>query len=531
MKPNKSYVKSSLAVQMVLIPVILTLGLIGALRVLGGQLLPQDMGKDTGRFIYLLIAFFVPLLIGSIVGYIFKQNIGNKAASMKRIYTVALIPIIYTLVFAALAVIVSPQNYNSGLWGAYLFKNPILIVFHFILFFSGFYHLAMIAELMAYTGFALGIHLNEFRSKVDSNRTLVKVHRMYALVLIIPIAFSGLVAKDIVTNGIIEIRYGESTIGTDLSEYDLYRIAPFKENNGLAKLDKTASLQFNNFNDMPRLDGATAAYPVYAAFVEAVYTGLGNYYKENENNTDKDIYSAFVSSEEYPLNIVQCTKTSNAYERLINGETDIIFAAEPSKNHRELIESKGDGFALTPIASEAFVFFTNVKNPVDNLTIKQIQEIYSGNITNWKEVNGQNKRILPYQRPENSGSQTVMQNRVMKEVPMLAPTEETYAGGMGEIISRVANYKNAINSIGYSFMYYSSEMVKNNQIKRISIDGIEPSPENIRNKTYPFTVPVYAVTLKSNDDENVDKFIQWILSEEGQILIENTGYVAEHRKE
>ncbi len=118
-----------------------------------------------------------------------------------------------------------------------------------------------------------------------------------------------------------------------------------------------------------------------------------------------------------------------------------------------------------------------------------------------------------------------MQNKVMKDIAMLEQTKETYAGGMGEMISQVASYKNAKNSIGYSFMYYSTEMIRNNQIKYIAIDGVKPTPETVRNKTYPFTVPVYAVTLKSNQKENVSRFIQWILSEEGQGLVERTGYV------
>ena len=127
---------------------------------------------------------------------------------------------------------------------------------------------------------------------------------------------------------------------------------------------------------------------------------------------------------------------------LINGQTDIIFVAEPSKLQVEMIKAKGDEFVLTPIASEAFVFFTNIKNPVDNLTIKQLLDIYTGKITNWKEVDGQSKSILPYQRPENSGSQTIMQNKVMKGIKMLEPTKETYASGMGEIISKVSSYQN-----------------------------------------------------------------------------------------
>ena len=222
---------------------------------------------------------------------------------------------------------------------------------------------------------------------------------------------------------------------------------------------------------------------------------------------------------------MKCSKTDVAYERLIAGQTDIIFVAEPSKAQLEAIKARGDEFVLTPIGSEAFVFFTNSKNPVENLSLNQIQAIYSGKITRWSEVGGPWNKILPYQRPENSGSQTVMQNKVMKGITMLEQTKETYAGGMGEIISQVASYRNAKNALGYTFMYYSTEMIRNKQIKYLAVNGVKPTPETVRNKTYPFTVPVYAVTLKSNQQENVSRFLQWVLSEEGQSLIEKTGYV------
>ena len=176
-----------------------------------------------------------------------------------------------------------------------------------------------------------------------------------------------------------------------------------------------------------------------------------------------------MASEQFPLDLVKCSKTDTAYERLIEGQTDMIFVAEPSKAQVEKIKAKGDEFVLTSIGSEAFVFFTNSKNPVENLTIKQIQDIYSGKITRWQEVGGPWNKILPYQRPENSGSQTVMQNKVMKGITMLEQTKETYAGGMGDIISQVASYKNAKNALGYSFMYYSSEMIKNNHILRLMV--------------------------------------------------------------
>jgi phosphate transport system substrate-binding protein len=527
MKSNRSYIVSVLAAQMIMIPIILT-PLFIALLSIGGQFSGlSQLGKSAFRFIAILAAFFGPFVVGGGVGYVFSKRSKEKPESAKVRYLAPLFPILYALIFAVLAVTLSNGNYNSQWWGIYAFKNPFFIIFDFILAFMGLHFVMPVAELSGYVGFVVGILLNERVANTGLKNDMAKNLKIaFTALSILVIVFLGVSNGDTIGEGIIELRYGESTVGKDLTEFDLLKIAPFRENNGLAKLDKKASLQFEELEEMPRLDGATAAYPVYGAFVEAVYKGLGEYYEANKDNHDKDVYMAFVESRHYPFNIVQCSKTNGAYERLINGETDIIFVAEPSKAQVEMIKEKGDEFVLTPMGYEAFVFFTNIKNPVENLSIQEIQDIYGGEVTNWKDVGGENKKILPYQRPENSGSQTVMENKVMKDRTMLEPTKETYAGGMGEIISQVSNYKNAKNAMGYSFMYYSSSMIKNNQIKYIAVNGVKPTPETVRNKEYPFTVPVYAVTLKSNENKNVGKLLDWILSDEGQSLIEQTGYVS-----
>lgn len=179
---------------------------------------------------------------------------------------------------------------------------------------------------------------------------------------------------------------------------------------------------------------------------------------------------------------------------------------------------------LTPIGREAFVFFVNKKNPIDSLTIEQIRAIYSGKVTNWAEVGGERVDIRAFQRPQDSGSQTALQN-LMGNVPLMeAPTEDVVSG-MGGIISEVAEYKNYKNAIGYTFRYYSTEMVKNKEIKLLPIDGIVPSTENIRNGTYPIASEFYAVTA-GTDNPNVQKLLDWILSPQGQALVEKAGYVS-----
>jgi len=297
---------------------------------------------------------------------------------------------------------------------------------------------------------------------------------------------------------VLSYEYGVETIKDEVRLYDYH---PFYENSLLKKLNEPAAISFTE--NYPKLDGATAAYPVYAAMVQELYKGL------NGNTVN-----------EY----IACSNTAFGYDRLIDGEIDIFFGAQPSRQQVGTATEAGVEFVLTPVAKEAFVFFVHKDNPVSSLTLEQIQNIYAKKIINWHNLGGKAEKIVPFQRPENSGSQTIMLARVMGDKPLPPPLWEEYGTGMGETISRVAQYRNYSSAIGYSFRYFATGMSPSENIKLIAINGIEPSVENIINGSYPFTIDVYAVTAGSKN-ENTEKLILWILSEQGQGFVEECGYV------
>ena len=297
---------------------------------------------------------------------------------------------------------------------------------------------------------------------------------------------------------ILDIDYQAERIEDEVHLLDYH---PFSEGNLLKKLTEPATISFDE--NYPKLDGATAAYPVYGAMVQELYKVL-----------DKKTVESYVT----------CSNTGGAYERLIDGKIDIFFGAQPSKQQIEAAKEKGVEFTLTPIGKEAFVFFVNKDNSVGSLTIEQLQDIYQKKIKNWKDVGGKNEKIMPFQRPENSGSQTIMLAMVMKDKTLPSPLWEEYVTGMGGIIIKVATYRNYSSSIGYSFRYFATGMKPNENIRLLAINGIEPTVENIRNGAYPFIIDVYAVTAGSTN-ENTEKLINWILSEQGQSFIELCGYV------
>lgn len=108
---------------------------------------------------------------------------------------------------------------------------------------------------------------------------------------------------------------------------------------------------------------------------------------------------------------------------------------------------------------------------------------------------------------------------------ILEPPTEQVEDLMSGIIEEVAGYKNNTNSIGFSFRYYTEKMIANPQIKMLSVDGVKPSERTIRNGSYPLKVYIYAVTRKTNKKKNVKRLVDWMLSEQGQYIVEKTGYV------
>ncbi|WP_066051772.1 PstS family phosphate ABC transporter substrate-binding protein [Robertmurraya korlensis] len=286
-----------------------------------------------------------------------------------------------------------------------------------------------------------------------------------------------------------------STQDVDLSQY-----RPFVRNSKVVTLNEASTFKIKE--DLPTLDGATALYPVYAGFVQAVYP--------------KKVYSLDESE-------VVSTQTGYAFERLVKGEVDMVFMAKPSEEQMDFARLQGVELALTPIGREAFVFFVHKDNPVEELSVREIQGIYSGKIANWKEVGGKDKEIRAFQRPEGSGSQSALVN-FMGDTSLMNPPAKDIVSGMGGIIREISNYQNRPNAIGFSFRHFSEEMVQNGEIKNVAINGVLPTKENIQNETYPIVANFYAITASSKNP-HLEEFIQWMQSKQGQEIVERSGYV------
>ena len=286
---------------------------------------------------------------------------------------------------------------------------------------------------------------------------------------------------------------------TQAQMIDVRSYLPHETESDLPMIESTLKISDN----LPVLDGAAALVPVYAAIIHNVYPeGCVTY--EGGTFSDDNYYGENFAED----SAMQYKNTVRGYQAIVDGTTDILFCAAPSEEQKAYAEEKGVEQVYVPIGLEAFVFFVNENNPVDDLSVDQIRKIYAGEYTNWSEVGGANRVINPVTRLEGSGSQT------------------TFESFMGEdVIGRKSPLAITGASIGFSFRYYMDGIVENDAVKMLSLNGVFPSPENIRNRSYPIVAQFYAIYRADNNNINIPVLIDWILSDEGQQLIEESGYI------
>ena len=258
--------------------------------------------------------------------------------------------------------------------------------------------------------------------------------------------------------------------------------------------------------NFPKLDGSTATVPLGQA-VAAVLLG---------------------ESREEASELISFNKTSRAYYNLVDGEADLLIVAEGGEDSYQYRDDHGKTWRMEPVAAETLVFFVNEDNPVDGLTLEQVRKIYSGEITNWKEVGGSDAPIQAYQRPKGGGSQAIMDKEVMGDLPMMEPANADYVvGDMIGIIEAVRGWDDRPDAMGYTVYYYADDMGMPDGLKLLSIDGLAPNDDTIRSGEYPIRTYYYAVMdTETPADSPAGILFDWLLSQEGQDLVAHEGYVS-----
>ena len=280
------------------------------------------------------------------------------------------------------------------------------------------------------------------------------------------------------------------------------------------------SLYIMSWGTWPSMDGSTVCVPM-AMELARQWLGL----EEGDMN-------GFVSFSTTPY----------AYDRLIHGKPnplvtiksrgvmmddthpiDLVLATYPNADERQAAADAGAELVYVPFCYDAFVFMVNEANPVDSLTVAQIQEIYTGQHKTWASLGGTAQKLYAYQRPHGSGSQTAMEEMVMAGLEIQKAQSNYISDGMADAVRQIGNYDNGPGAIGYSYLYYVNTLVENSGIKVLAVDGVTPDNENLQSGAYPFTVNYYAVYRKG--DANTEAFVNWLVSEEGQKAVRQAGYV------
>ena len=206
---------------------------------------------------------------------------------------------------------------------------------------------------------------------------------------------------------------------------------------------------------------------------------------------------------------------------LMDNTTDIAMASRPIKFSEKMkIKAAGEEVNEVIVAYDALAVVVHPSNPVKQLTRQQLEDIFRGKITNWKQVGGDNRKIVVYSRETSSGTYEFFKESVLKNKNYMASSLSMPA--TGAIIQSVSQTKGAIGYVGLAYI--------NKEVKpiHVSYDAgktfTEPSFENAKNKAYPIVRPLFYYYDVKNEGK-VKPFIDYILSAEGQATVKQVGYI------
>lgn len=216
---------------------------------------------------------------------------------------------------------------------------------------------------------------------------------------------------------------------------------------------------------------------------------------------------------------------------IINNTTNIAASSrEIKKDEIEKAKSKGIDINEIHVGNDGIVVIVNSSNPISKLTIPQISDIYVGKITNWKELGGQNKKIVVLSRERNSGTHVFFLEHIVKLGNIKNPREFAKSTlMMPSTQAIVEETKGNSDAIGYIGLGYMTKDVKAIAVaKDTASKYIMPDVKTASNMTYPISRPLYFYT-KGTPIGQIKDFIDFSLNKKGQKIIVDTGFVPLHK--
>jgi len=209
--------------------------------------------------------------------------------------------------------------------------------------------------------------------------------------------------------------------------------------------------------------------------------------------------------------------TGTGFKKLASGEADIVMASRniQSNEVQDLARRYGTIGIAHLVAKDALSIYLNRENPVNNLSLNQLQQIFSGKIRRWNELQPEvSDSVLVILRPATSGTQWYFRQVVLKDAGYIE--DAAIAPTTNEVIRFIRSQS---FGIGYGGIGYGRD------VKHCLINGIAPTVENVQNDRYPLVRYLYLYTSDMPKGE-VKKFIDWIMQADGQQIVRESGYIA-----
>jgi len=254
---------------------------------------------------------------------------------------------------------------------------------------------------------------------------------------------------------------------------------------------------FSLNTDVVAISGSTTVLPLVQSIVEKYYL---------EENKDVGIS-------------VKGGGSGTGISELVDKNCDIAMSSRAIKPQEiENANAKGAVPKEYILAYDGITVIVHPSNPVDSLTLGQLQKIYAGEITNWKEVGGKDAAIAVISRDSASGTQEYFKEIVMKDKEFRS--DMITQSATGAVIQEAAQNEKAIGFIGTAYQSSSAKKIG------INVDGtvVYPTEENILNGKYPISRALYLYT-QDNPSQNVQDFMDYVLGPKGQQIVKDMGYV------
>ena len=319
--------------------------------------------------------------------------------------------------------------------------------------------------------------------------------------------------------------------GCDKKEQDFR--CPCSERKELKSETNFIGIENISFENYPKVDGSTSTsilnIMVACKLLGIRYLWSPNPVISNGEWSVRPIWSEFPEQNWvffWDNKTIKLSQTHGAFMNLIDGDVDIILTHRTiSPEEKAHADDVGVTLIETSIALDAFVFVVNKYNNVTSLTVEQIQRIYTGEITNWSQVGGDNSNMQVFTRPRNSGSEEVFRELVMGD---LEPAVFPPASSIGAMAMVFDNIIDNVNSICYTFNNYKDVIARRpcDEVPIVAINNICPDEKTIKNKTYPFISEVH-VAIRSDLDHNsmAYKLYEWLQSEHAKHSLIECGFI------